>query len=701
MTDHDLSRFRNIGISAHIDSGKTTLTERILYYTGLIHKISEVRGEGDGAKMDHMELEKERGITITSAAVTTSWKDHTIQIIDTPGHVDFTVEVERSLRVLDGAVLVICATSGIQSQSITVDRQMRRYAVPCMVFINKCDRAGADPYGVVEQLRSKLSHNAVLMQIPMGLEGDHVGMIDLFSRKAFYFDGQKGEHVREEPVSDEYKEKMEEYRSILMDSVAMFDDELMELVLEDQEVPKQLFDRVVRQATIARELSPVFLGSAFKNKGVQPLLDGILAYLPSPLECQYFANDVDSGDKVEVFCDVTKPLVAMAFKITDETFGQLTYTRVYQGVLNKGDQPYNPRLGKKQRVGRIVRMFSDEKSEIAVAQAGDIIAMVGVDCASGDTYCQEASGAVTMESMHVPNPVIELALKPKKQEDLDKVSRALNRFMKEDPTFQVSVDKESNETIIRGMGELHLEIYVQRIQREYKADVEVGAPKVNYREAPTQLSEFDYKHKKQTGGSGQYAQVIGTLKPYDLSADDSEDQPKDGLKFNNNIVGGAIPKEYIPGVEKGFRESLEKGPLAGYQVLGCEVDINDGTYHAVDSSEMAFKIAAKNAFKQAFLASQPVILEPIMKVEVETPNEFQGTVQGDLSSRRGILSGSDMREDMTIIECFVPLADMFGYSTILRSMTQGKAGFSMEFHDYKPVPSSVQKSLMEAYQKNR
>ena len=701
MEPHDLNRFRNIGISAHIDSGKTTLTERILYYTGLIHKISEVRGEGDGAKMDHMELEKERGITITSAAVTTSWQDHTIQIIDTPGHVDFTVEVERSLRVLDGAVLVICATSGIQSQSITVDRQMRRYAVPCVVFINKCDRAGADPYGVVEQLKSKLSHNAVLMQLPIGLEGEHEGVIDLFSRQAFYFDGEKGEEVRQESPPAEYQEKIEEYRSILMDSVAMFDDELMELVLEDQPVPVELFNQVVRKATIARELSPVFLGSAFKNKGVQLLLDGILAYLPSPLDCQYFANDVESNAKVEVFPDINKPLVAMAFKITDETFGQLTYTRIYQGVLNKGDQPFNPRLGKKQRVGRIVRMFSDEKSEINQARAGDIIAMVGVDCASGDTYCQTAAGAVTMESMHVPNPVIELALKPKKQEDLDKVSKALNRFMKEDPTFQVSVDKESNETIIRGMGELHLEIYVLRIGREYKADVEVGAPKVNYREAPTKLTEFDYKHKKQTGGSGQYAQVIGTLKPYDPKDDSDEESAKDGLKFNNNIVGGAIPKEYIPGVEKGFRESLEKGPLAGYQVLGCEVDINDGTYHAVDSSEMAFKIAAKNAFKQAFLASNPVILEPIMKVEVETPNEFQGTVQGDLSSRRGILAGSDMREDMTIIECFVPLADMFGYSTILRSMTQGKAGFSMEFHDYKPVPASVQKTLMEAYQKDK
>ena len=703
MAKYDLSKYRNIGISAHIDSGKTTLTERVLYYTGLIHKISEVRGEGDGAKMDHMELEKERGITITSAAVTTSWNDHMIQIIDTPGHVDFTVEVERSLRVLDGAVLVICAASGIQSQSITVDRQMRRYKVPCLVFINKLDRAGAHPYNVTEQLRSKLGHNAVMMQIPMGVEGEHQGVIDLFSRKAYYFDGQKGETVRIEDVPSEYSEEMEKYRSVLLDAVAMFDDDVMECVLEDRQVPEALFHATVRKATIKRELSCVYMGSAFKNKGVQPLLDAVVSYLPSPLDCKYMADSVESGEKVEIFPDASKDLVAMAFKITDETYGQLTYTRIYQGTLYKGDQPFNPRLGKKQRVGRIVRMFSNEKNEIAEAKAGDIIAMVGVDCASGDTYCANQQNPVTMESMHVPNPVIELALKPKKQEDLDKVSKALNRFMKEDPTFQVKVDKESNETIICGMGELHLEIYVQRIEREYKAQVEVGNPKVNYREAPTQVAEFDYKHKKQTGGSGQYAQVIGVLKPLDMSSEEVEgdESIKDGLKFNINIVGGAIPKEYLPGVEKGFRESMVKGPLAGHQVLGCDVSIDDGTYHPVDSSEMAFKIASKHAFKQAFLASSPVILEPIMKVEVETPSEFQGSVQGDLSSRRGILSGSDMREDMSVIEAMVPLSEMFGYSTILRSMSQGKAVFSMEFCEYKPVPASVQKELIATYEKER
>ena len=695
----DISTYRNIGISAHIDSGKTTLTERILFYTGLIHKISEVRGEGDGAKMDHMELEKERGITITSAAVTTQWNDHLIQIIDTPGHVDFTVEVERSLRVLDGAILVLCGASGVQSQSITVDRQMRRYKVPCMAFINKLDRAGASAVKVTGQLRDKLNHNAVMMQIQIGEEGDFDGVVDLFKRKAYYFDGEKGTEIREEEVPADLVDQMEEYRANMMDSVAMFNDDMMELVLEEKEVPEEMFNETLRKAVIAREITPVFMGSAFKNKGVQLLLDAVVKYLPSPLDMQYWGNDVESGEKVQVFADAKKPLCAMAFKITDETYGQLTYTRIYQGVLNKGDTPYNPRLGKTQRVGRIVQMFSNDKIELQSARAGDIIAMVGVDCASGDTYCQSEEGALTMEAMHVQNPVIELALKPAKQDDLPKISKALNRFMKEDPTFQVSVDPESNETIIKGMGELHLEIYVQRIEREYKANVIVGAPKVNYREAPTLAADFDYKHKKQSGGSGQYGHVVGQLKP--LVLDESGDDDQENIKINNNIVGGAIPKEYIPGIEKGFRESMDKGPLAGYQVLGAELDINDGTYHPVDSSEMAFKIAARNAFKEAFLASKPVILEPVMKVEVETPTEFQGTVQGDLSSRRGILSGSDMREDLTIIECEVPLSEMFGYSTELRSMTQGKAGFSMEFSKYKPVPNSIQEQLVAKYKEER
>lgn len=690
---HPLDKYRNIGISAHIDSGKTTLTERILFYTGRIHKISEVRGEGDGAKMDHMELEKERGITITSAAVTVNWKDLLIQIIDTPGHVDFTVEVERSLRVLDGAILVLCGSSGVQSQSITVDRQMKRYKVPGIAFINKLDRAGANPFTVIDQLKEKLNHNAVAFQIPIGLENDHEGVIDLLTMKAIYFDGAKGENIREEEIPADYKEQAEEYRGILLDKVSMFSDEMMELMLEDKEVPTDMIKKIVREAVIARTLTPVFMGSAFKNKGVQPLIDAVDDYLPSPLDIEYEATDNDTGEQVTLATDPTKPFVAMAFKITDETYGQLTYTRVYQGSITKGDSAYNTRMGKKQRIGRMVRMFSNDREDVETAYAGDIIAMVGVDCASGDTYCAEGIN-YSLENIHVPTPVIELSIKPEKQDDMVKLSKALNRFMKEDPTFQVSVDKESNETLIRGMGELHLEVYVQRIEREYKAKVIVGQPKVNYRESPTQSATFNYKHKKQTGGSGQYGHVVGRMTAL---PEDSEES----FVFNNNVVGGTIPKEYIPGCEKGFREMMEKGPLAGNQVINVQIDLDEGSYHPVDSSEMAFKLAARAAFKEAFLEAKAVILEPIMAVEVETPSEFQGPVQGDLSSRRGFLSGSDMKEGYTIINAEVPLSEMFGYSTDLRSMTQGKAGFSMEFAKYRPVPNSIQEQLVSKYKEEQ
>jgi elongation factor G len=442
-----------------------------------------------------------------------------------------------------------------------------------------------------------------------------------------------------------------------------------------------------------REITPVFMGSAYKNKGVQILLDYIGKYLPNPTECKYYGTDVESGEKREVFADAKKPLCCMAFKITDDQYGQLTYTRIYQGTLKKGETVYNPRMKKKIRVGRIVRMYSDKREEIEQASAGDIIALVGVDCASGDTFCDE-SIVLAMESIYVPDSVIELALKPEKQEDLVKVSKALNRFMKEDPTFRVSVDAESNETIIKGMGELHLEIYVERIKREYKANVIVGQPKVNYREAPQQPSAFNYKHKKQTGGSGQYGHVVGKMTPL---PEDSEES----FIFKSNVVGGSIPKEYIPACEKGFAESMDKGPLGGYQVIGVQIDLDEGTYHPVDSSEMAFKIASKQAFKEAFMESKPVLLEPIMKVEVETPTDFQGTVQGDLSSRRGFLLGSDMREDYTIILAEVPLNEMFGYSTDLRSATQGKAGFSMEFAKYRPVPSNIQDQIVKKYQEER
>ena len=685
---------RNIGISAHIDSGKTTLTERILFYTGRIHKIQEVRGTtGDGATMDHMELEKERGITITSAATTVAWKDFAINIIDTPGHVDFTVEVERSLRVLDGAVLVLCGVSGVQSQSITVDRQMKRYRVPCVAFINKLDRSGANPYRVSTALREKLGHNAVMLQIPIGLENDHDGEIDLVKMKAYFFDGEKGERIREEEIPADYVDKANEYRAIMLDKVCMFSDEMTELMLDEKEIPEDLLVNTIRSATIKREMTPVFMGSAYKNRGVQLLLDAVGRYLPSPLEVPNFGTALATGEKVEVISDVKLPLIAMAFKISDDQYGQLTYTRIYQGTLKKGDTAYNPRTQKRQRVGRIVRMHSAEKEEIDYASAGDIVAMVGVECASGDTYCDESVN-VAMESIFVPEPVIELALKPEKQDDLVKVSKALNRFMKEDPTFRVFVDPESNETIIKGMGELHLEIYVERIKREYKASVVVGQPKVNYRESPTIPASFDYKHKKQTGGSGQYAHVVGDLIPLG-------EESEVNFVFENKCVGGAIPKEFIPGCEKGFAESVVKGPLGGFQVIRTQINLTDGGFHPVDSSEMAFKIASRAAFKEAFMASKPVLLEPIMRVEVETPSDFQGPVQGDLSSRRGLLLGSDMRDDYVVIIAELPLSEMFGYSTDLRSATQGKASFSMEFSKYRPVPSSIQEQIVSRHREDQ
>ena len=693
MAKKQLDRYRNIGISAHIDSGKTTLTERILFYTGRIHKIEEVRGGGDGATMDHMELEKERGITITSAATTVGWKDITINIIDTPGHVDFTVEVERSLRVLDGAVMVLCGVAGVQSQSITVDRQMKRYNVPCVAFINKLDRSGADPYRVTAALRDKLLHNAVMVQIPIGLESDLEGVIDLVKMKAYYFDGVKGEDMREEEIPANYKDKANEFRNAMLDAVSMFSDDMMNLMLEDKPVPEAMINATLRKACITRKLTPVFCGSAYKNKGVQLLLDGVENYLPSPLDRTYYGMDNELKEQIEVFSDTTKPLIAMAFKIVDETFGQLTYTRIYQGTLKKGDTCFNPRMGKSQRIGRIVRLHANDKEEIAEASAGDIIAMVGVDCASGDSYCQEDIN-VSMESIFVPEPVIELAIKPSKQDDMVKISKALNRFMREDPTFRVRVDEESNETIIKGMGELHLEIYVERIKREYKAEVIVGQPKVNYREAPGKSAHFDYKHKKQTGGSGQYAHIVGDLIP--LPEDSAET-----FVFNNKTVGGSIPKEFIPGVEKGLKDAIDKGPLAGCQVIGCQIDLTDGGFHPVDSSEMAFKIAARQAFKEAFLASKPQLLEPIMRVEVETPVDFQGPVQGDLSSRRGLLLGSDMRDAYAVILAEVPLSEMFGYSTDLRSKTQGKAGFSMEFARYRPVPSNIQEQISTKFREDQ
>ncbi|MDR3632386.1 MAG: elongation factor G [Isosphaeraceae bacterium] len=685
----NLRNVRNIGISAHIDSGKTTLTERVLYYAGRTHVIKEVRGEG--AVMDHMELEKERGITITSAATTVQWADKKINIIDTPGHVDFTVEVERSLRVLDGAVLVLCAVAGVQSQSITVDRQMKRYAVPRLAFINKMDRTGANPVNVIQQLESKLGLTTVPLQLPIGAESNFQGVVDLINREAVYFDGDNGEHVRREPIPAELADAAERARQGMLEALSLVSDEIMELLLEEGEVPLELIHRTIREGTIAQQLCPVLVGSAYKNKGVQLLLDAVNAYLPSPLDREIFAKDNSNGmAEVPLAADPDAPLVAMAFKLVEEPFGQVTYMRIYQGTLAKGEFYVNSRQRKRTRISRILRVHADQKEDIASAGAGDIVAVMGLECATGDTYCAEGAN-LSLESIYAAEPVIDLSISPAKRADYDKLSKALNRFMREDPTFRVHVDHETSETIISGMGELHLEIYVERIRREYKVECTVGAPKVSYREAPTRETPFDYKHKKQTGGSGQYAHVKGVLVPLDP-------QDPEAFVFENKVTGGRIPNEYIPSVEKGFRESMHKGPVAGYEVMGVKMVVQDGSYLDVDSSTMAFEICARDCFRETFRKAEPVLLEPIMKVEVETPTEFQGPVTGTLSAKRGVILGTENRSGFAVILAEVPLAEMFGYSNDLRSMTQGKGSFSMEFLKYQKVPTRYQEEIVKKAQ---
>ena len=691
----DLNKVRNIGISAHIDSGKTTLTERVLFYTDRIHAIHEVRGkDGVGATMDSMELEKERGITIQSAATFCNWKGYDINIIDTPGHVDFTVEVERALRVLDGAVLILCSVGGVQSQSITVNRQMSRYSVPRVVFINKCDRTGANPNKVTKQIRDKLKLNAIHMQLPMGLEGDMEGVIDLVKMKALYFDGDAGEIIREEDIPAQYKDDAEALREELLDAASMHDDELMEAVLEG-EPTEEMINRAVRQGTLDMEFVPVYMGTAFKNKGVQPLLDGVVSFLPTPHDVENFALDLKDDEKEkQVTNDVKDPLVALAFKLEDGRYGQLTYIRVYQGTLKKGDSIFNTRTGKKVKVGRLVRMHSDEMEEIDDTGAGDIVALFGVDCASGDTFCSK-DVSYSMTSMHIPAPVISLSIKPVDNKAQVNMSKALNRFTKEDPTFKTYVDDETNETIIQGMGELHLEVYIERMRREYEAEVEAGAPQVAYRETITQRAEFDYTHKKQSGGSGQFGRVGGYLEPIE------ENEDAENYEFVDNIVGGVIPREFISSCDKGFQKCMAKGSLAEAPITSVRCVINDGSFHAVDSSDVAFQLAAQGAFRQGYMKAGPVLMEPIMKVEVEGPSEFQGGIMGSINQRRGMILGTTDEDDYTVVEAEVPLSEMFGYSTILRSLTQGKAEFTMEFASYKAVPKSLAEDVMAEVKKKR
>lgn len=745
-------RRRNIGISAHIDSGKTTLTERVLFYTGRIRAIHEVRGkDGVGAKMDSMDLEREKGITIQSAATSATWGDADINIIDTPGHVDFTIEVERALRVLDGAVLVLCAVSGVQSQSLTVDRQMKRYRVPRITFINKLDRAGSDPARVIKQLRTKFHIAAAAVQVPIGLEADLCGVVDVITRQAIYFDGPNGESIRREAVPAEMEAAVEATRAELVETLADVDEELGDLFLAEEAISEDQIVAAIRRATIARTFTPVLLGSALKNTGVQTLLDGVVAYLPHPADVSNTAvllekagrrgrrsgggamaaaladeaggesaeataavvvdgdgsaDGAPSGEAAaaaaavaersfELVPDTAAPLVSLAFKLEDGRFGQLTYIRVYQGVLRRGSSVLNVRTGKRTKVPRLVQMHSSEMTDIDAAPAGDICAMFGLECASGDTFVDADNGPlVSLESLHVPEPVISLAVIPAKRSDGGTAfAKALARFSREDPTFRVALDPESKETIISGMGELHLQIYVARMQREYGVDVTVGAPKVNYRETVQQDASFNYVHKKQSGGSGQFAGVIGDLAP-------TPGGSKDNV-FVNKLVGNNVPPQFLPAIEKGFREACAEGALTGHPVQGVTFTLRDGKAHSVDSNELAFRMASIMGFRQAYGAAGGTVLEPVMRVEVASPSEFQGGVMGGLNRRRAVILASTTHGDDVTIEAEVPLASMFGYSTELRSSTQGKGEYSMELLEHRPASSSEIKVLKEAYEEKK
>ncbi|TPX71189.1 hypothetical protein SpCBS45565_g01315 [Spizellomyces sp. 'palustris'] len=689
-----LNHLRNIGISAHIDSGKTTLTERILFYTGRIEEIHEVRGKDNvGAKMDSMELEREKGITIQSAATYTKWKDCAINIIDTPGHVDFTIEVERALRVLDSAILVLCAVGGVQSQTMTVDRQMKRYNIPRVCFINKMDRAGANPWRVIDQLRNKLRLTAAAVQVPIGAESNLKGVVDLVNMKAYYNEGDKGETIRVDEIPSEMQDFVTEKRAELIEHLADADDEIAEIFLNEQDPTNQQLEDAVRRSTIAQKFCPVFMGSAYHNKGVQPMLDGVLTYLPRPHEVENYALDAKNDEsKVLLSSASSGNLVGLAFKLEEGRFGQLTYLRIYQGTLKKGDWIVNSRTGKRVKVSRLVRMHSNEMEDVASVGSGEICALFGIDCASGDTFT-DGSVAYAMTSIYVPQPVISLSLEPKGKESPN-FAKALNRFQREDPTFRVHVDAESKQTIISGMGELHLEIYVERMKREYNVDCATGKPQVAFRETINQKIAFNYTHKKQSGGSGQFGRVVGYIEPMEEPAEDGR-----LVEFVDNTVGMNIPSQYIPAIQKGFLEACEKGSLIGHPVTGVRFVLEDGLAHAVDSSELAFKLASIYAFREAFMKAGPAILEPIMDVSLTAPVEYQGTCIGLLNKRKGTIGDSEVQEDYVEVKADVPLNEMFGFSTDLRSCTQGKGEFSMEYKTHASVMPFVQQQLMEDYKK--
>ena len=693
-----IDRIRNIGISAHIDSGKTTLTERILFYTGRIHEIHEVRGkDGVGAKMDSMDLEREKGITIQSAATYCVWNgsekqlaEHNVNIIDTPGHVDFTIEVERALRVLDGAILVLDSGKGVQSQSITVDRQMKRYHVPRIAFVNKMDNPGANYVRVADMLKEKLGHHSVCIQVPMGAEHEFKGIIDPIIGKAFYFDGDDGEKIREEEVPAEYADATKAAREKIIADVSDVDDALAEKFINEEPISVEDIRAAIRRATLALKMTPVMCGSAIKNKGVQLLLDGVVHYLPNPTEVINEAHDqANAEQKIVVDSDPTKPFVGLAFKLQQDKYGQLTYFRIYQGTVTSGDTIFNTSNEmRKVRVPRMFRMHSEDREEIPSAEAGDIVAFYGVEASSGETFT-DGKMNVTLTSMHVPAAVISLAVAPKDRSTEVNFSKALNRFTKEDPTFRVHQDEESQQTIISGMGELHLDIYMERMKREYNCEVIAGKPQVAYRESITKRAEINYTHKKQTGGSGQYAKIMGYMEPLPPDA-------VEAYEFVDDVTGGSIPREFISSCDKGFREGIKKGTQIGFPVVGIRVAVNDGASHAVDSSEMAFKTAAIMGFREAYAKAGPTILEPIMKVEIDAPTEFQGTVVGQVNQRRGVIMDTQAGDTVSIT-AEVPLNAMFGYSTDLRSGTQGKGTFTMEFARYAIVPKQEQEEMTKKY----
>lgn len=695
-----LECIRNIGISAHIDSGKTTLTERILFYTGRISEMHEVKGKDNiGATMDSMELEKQRGITIQSAATYTLWKGHNINIIDTPGHVDFTVEVERSLRVLDGAILVLCSVGGVQSQTMTVNRQMKRYNVPCLAFINKLDRLGANPNRVLSQMRSKLGHNAAFLQLPIGLESETQGVVDLIKQKAIYFDGQFGEVVREDEIPREMRSESDDKRQELIEHVSNVDEILGEMFLEEKTPTEGDVMAAIRRACLRRVFTPVVVGSALKNKGVQPLLDAVLSYLPNPGEVENVALREKEGQETEKVIlrperSNAHPFVGLAFKLEGGKFGQLTYIRCYQGMLGKGEYLYNVRTKKKVRIPRLVRLHSTEMEDVNEVYAGDIFAIFGVDCASGDTFVTDNRLNLAMESIYVPDPVVSMSIMPVNSKDRDNFSKAVARFTKEDPTFHFTYDIDNKETIVSGMGELHLEIYAQRMEREYGCPVRLGKPKVSFRETLLAPCEFDYLHKKQSGGAGQYARVTGIMEPLPPHQNTL-------LEFVDETVGTNVPKQFIPGVERGFRIMAQKGLLCGHKLSGIRFRLQDGAHHIVDSNELSFMLAAQGAIREVFESGNWQIIEPVMAVEVTVPDEFQGAVMGQLNKRHGIITGTDGIEGWFTVHAEVPLNDMFGYASELRSSSQGKGEFSMEYSRYSPVLPDVQDALIRQYQESQ